>query len=281
MSGIVPYKLAECYTLTLADGATTYRWTTYDRDVELNLEVFTCQNPHLKRSKWSLTNTMQVPSMTVTLLSTTTAFAGGLDIRSRIAQGFLDGASFLLTNVYIDAVATGFGEKYPVILGDIPIFGGSVSTAQIGGTSAVIMVKGANNKLDQNAPRRVYQIGCNNTFCDAGCTLDRNAFTFPFAVGASPTRSFIPWATPPGDPSLFQLGTVTMTSGPASGQAMTVEAADASGLTLVFPLYNTPEPGDTFDAFEGCNKTVARCDSRGNTQNGLWFPFIPAAETAF
>lgn len=274
-TALIPYRLAECYDLVLTDG-TPYRLTSYDADVPLDGNTYA--SAALKRSKWSVTNSMQVPSMTVTLLTTTASFDGGLDFRSRAVQGFLDGASFTLTNVYIE------NDNNPVlpgdILGDILIFGGSVSTVAISGPTAIIQVKGANNKLDQPVPRHVYQVGCKNTFCDPGCTLDRAAFTASFVVGASPTKSFIPWATPPGDPSLYALGTVTMTSGAAGGQAMTAESADATGLTLVFPLYNAPAPGDTFDAFEGCDKTQTRCASRGNTQNGLWFPFVPPAETA-
>lgn len=271
--GLTPLGRAECFRITTQSGS-VFKWTSWDKNVVDGADTFTSQGPWLKRSKWSVTNTMQVPSMTVTVLALTTAFNGGADLRSQIAQGMLDGAEFTLTYYYYE-LSTG------LIMGNILIFGGTVSTVSLAGTKADITVKGANNKLDQNAPRRVYQIGCNNTFCDAGCTLLRASYTASYTMGATPTKVFIPWASAPANPAYYQLGTVTVTSGPASGESMTVDFADATGLTLSYPLHNLPVVGNTFTAFEGCDKTQTTCSRRGNTQHGLWFPFVPPAETAF
>lgn len=272
-TGVAPLARIEIWDVTLLDG-TNFYWSTYDSSFEWLGNVYLSQNPFLRRGSWKVTNSMEIPVLSVTLLSLTDGFNGGLDIRSQIMQGLLDGAEMLLQYLYVDLSD---GSQ----LGTIVIFGGVVSTARVRGSTANIKIKGANNKLDQNAPRRVYQITCSNTFCDPGCTLLRVSFTLPYVVDVGVTKVFIPWTIPPGDPSLYQFGTVTMTSGPATGQSMNIDFADASGLTLVVPLYNLPVAGDTFTAFEGCIKTRVRCDSRGNEQNGLWFPYIPPAETAF
>jgi uncharacterized phage protein (TIGR02218 family) len=273
-TGLIPVAVIELYDITLLGGA-QFHWSTFDRDFDWNTFRYLAQNPFLNRSKWTLSNTMKsIPTMTVTLLSLNDGFNGGTDIRSQIAQGLFDGAEFRMSELYKDM-------RDLSDLGSIDdVFGGVVAPSTVSGAKAVIEIKGANNKLDQNAPRRVYQTSCNNTFCDPGCTLLRASFTASYVVGASPTRSFIPWASAPISPELYQLGTVIMTSGAASGQSMNVDFADSSGLVLSYPLYSTPAPGDTFDAFEGCNKTQVRCNSRGNTQNGLWFKYVPPAETA-
>jgi uncharacterized phage protein (TIGR02218 family) len=273
-AGDVLMRRAEAYKITTKLG-TIFRWSTYDKKIPNGLDTYTAQGPFLKRSSWKLTNTMQVPSMTMKLSSLNQSFNGGASLIGQITQGLLDGASVVMTEIYMDATVDAVS-----VIGDIVIFGGRVSVASTDGLTATIQVKGANNRLDQYAPRRLYQVGCNNTFCDAGCTLLRASFTSSFTVGASPTRLFVPWASPPGTPSQFVLGTLTMTSGAASGESVTVGAADASGCTLVFPLYAAPAPGDTFTVFQGCDKTIATCTGRSNNQNGLWFPFIPPAETA-
>ena len=71
-----------------------------------------------------------------------------------------------------------------------------------------------------------------------------------------------------------------MTGGPASGGRRTIAAADASGLSLSYPLYGVPGPGDTFSAFQGCDKSFnsgsgQSCTARANTGNYRGFEFVP------
>ena len=276
-NGFPAMTLVELYRVTLVDEVTTFYWSTWDHDLLWDFNTYTAQNPFLKRSKWRLSNSMEVPTLDVSILSLVTGFNGGLSVRAQATQGLFDGATLHLSELYLDN-----SDDYNP-LGEVDIFGGVISTLEPRGSGVVMKVKGANNKLDLNAPRRLYQIGCNNTFCDSGCTLLRASFTTGHTVAAAPTptRTFVPWVTPPANPADYQLGTLTMTSGPASGQSMDIQFADVTGCFLAFPLYNTPVAGNTFDAFEGCPKTRAVCEARSNDQNGLWFPYIPPAETAF
>jgi uncharacterized phage protein (TIGR02218 family) len=169
----------------------------------------------------------------------------------------------------------------------IRLFGGNVANIDVTGNEATINIKGKVNLLDQYAPRNLYQLGCEHAFCDPGCTLLRSAFTLPYTVGSSPTRTFIPWSgTPPANATNYRFGTVTFTSGVCSGQARTVRSADSTGLTLIHPLIGTPAAGDGFTAFEGCDKALNSgsgqdCTARSNTQNWRAFPFVPPADTAF
>lgn len=62
----------------------------------------------------------------------------------------------------------------------------------------------------------------------------------------------------------------------------TIKLADATGLTLTFPLPALPAPGDTFTAYQGCDYTLATCRSKfANEANFRGFPFVPAPEAAF
>jgi hypothetical protein len=279
-----PLFSGDLFTLTLQDGSTVYRWTSWVKDLLNNDDGFTyiSQRPWLTRSKWNVTNTMEVSTLDVNLLALNDGFAGGADIKAQIHNGLMDGATMLLQRAFMPT------PDDTTTLGTIVLFGGIVSTIEpLTGNSAKIKVKGKNNKLAMNAPRNVYQVGCLHAFCDAGCTLSRGSFTTAYTVGAGPTRTFLPWnGAAPGNAANYRFGSVQITSGPASGQWRTVRAADSSGLTLVYPLYDLPVIGDGFNAFEGCDKTLnsgsgQSCTDRSNQQNFRAFPFVPPAETGF
>lgn len=275
LNGGVELWSADLFEFTLQD-ATVYRWTTWPKDLSVSLNTYTSRAPWLKRSKWSVENTMSIPTMDVTLMALNDSFAGGASIKLQVHNGLFDGASMLLSRAYMstpDVTAT---------LGTIELFGGIVGGIDLDGGKAVINCKGKNNLLDQNVPRNVYQVGCLHAFCDTGCTLSRASFTSAYTVGASPTRFFIPWnGAAPGNYALYQFGTIKFTSGNNSGQTRNIASVDATGITLAYPLYYTPTAGDGFTAFEGCDKTRTRCQSLSNEQNYRGFPYIPPPDSAY
>lgn len=263
---------ANLVTFTLSDG-TIYRWTAWDRDLTVSALLYSSKKPWIKIGRWGLVNTMEVPTLTVSLLALNTDFGGGGNIKSQIHNGLFDGAQMLYSRCYMPPSDPTDTSLY----GTIEIFGGIVGAIDITGAGADLVCKGGSNLLDQKAPRNVYAIGCIHTFCDVNCTLNRATFTTAFAVGAAGmTTVFIPWAAAPGDPTKYLQGTLVMTSGVATGQRRTIIDADASGLTLAYPLYAVPAAGDTFTAFKGCLKTKDMCnDDYANLQHFRGAPFIP------
>ena len=269
---------ADLFTFTLRDG-TILRWTSWDRDLVVSGMTYSSKAPWLERGNWDVSNTMQVPSMAVTLRAFNAGFAGGAAIQAQIHNGLFAGAVFSMARAYMVAP--------PTVLGVLGLFGGKVGGIDVSGATATLTIKGKTNDLDQYAPRNLYQIGCNHRFCDPGCALLAAAYTADFAVGSSGlSATFIPWASAPGSPGLYQRGTITMTSGAAAGQTRTVAAADSSGLTLAYPLYRTPAPGDTFSGFQGCDKTYdsgsgQSCTDRSNTQHYRGYEYVPPPNSAY
>ncbi len=271
----VPLWSADCFTVTLIDESTVFRWTTWDQDLIADGYTFSSRSPWIKRSKWSVVNTMAVPSMDVTLLALNTDFNGGAQIKTQIHNGLFDGAVVNYERAFMTAPGV------TTTIGLVGIFDGIAGGINLDGSKAVITCKGGNNPLNQNAPRNVFQTGCLHAFCDVGCTLSRGSFTTSYVVGASPTRYFIPWdGAAPGNYALYKGGTITVTSGPSSGQTRTVADVDATGITLAYPLYYTPAAGDAFTGFEGCDKTKTRCEDLSNDQNFRAFPYVPPPTTA-
>jgi uncharacterized phage protein (TIGR02218 family) len=273
--------VADLLSFTLADGVTVLNWTTWDSDLVCDGVTYRSRAPWINRSTWQVTNKMQVPTMKVTLLSLNSGFAGGAALQTQIHDGLLDGAIVLLQRVYMKT--PGNADE----LGAVALFGGKSAGLDLDGISAVINVKGRINDLDQYAPRNLYQIPCNHGFCDLGCTLNRATFTAAFVAGTAPTEIFIPWnGAAPANATANQNGTIAFTSGPASGSRRTVTKADATGLSLAYPLYSLPAAGDAFTLFQGCDKTYdsgsgQSCTDRGNTQHYRGFRFVPPPNSAY
>ncbi len=280
LAGGVELWAADLFTFTLADGVTQFNWTSWDTDLVADAVTYSSRRPWVECSGWSVVNTMEVPTSTVTLTATNDGFNGGASIKAQIHNGLFDGASVLISEAFM----TTPGDTSA--LGLLPVFGGKVGAIDLIGTQAVLTCKGKVNDLDQYVPRNLFQVGCNHAFCDVGCTLNRAAFTASFTVGASPTPIFIPWAAAPGSPVAFNAGTLAMTSGAAAGSRRTILSSNSSGLTLAYPLYTVPAPGDSFSAFAGCDKTFdsgsgQSCTDRSNTQNYRGFEFVPPPNSAF
>lgn len=277
----IPLIKADLFIFVLADG-TTYYWTSYTQDLLFEGNVYSSRSPWLNRTKWNVGNTMEVPTMTVIIRALNTSFAGGASIKRQIINGLLDGATFTLIRVFMPTP----GDV--TTLGGMTLFSGVTADAKVLGTRAEITCKGKNNLLAQYAPRNVYQVTCLHAFCDAGCTLNRATFTTPFTVGTSGLSAlFIPWdGSPPSNFALYKQGTLTMTSGDAAGSQRTIIDSESDGLTLSYPLDEVPAPGDTFTAFEGCDKTKdsgsgQSCTDRANTQNFFAVPFLPPPNSAY
>lgn len=272
----------DLYDIELADGTTVYHWTTFDQPLTdpISLVTYSSKAPWLTTGKWNVVNTMEIPELTIKLRALNSSFEGGASIKQQIWEGLFDGASVVARRAFMPT------PQSTAPLGTIGFFGGLVAGIDVTGVGADISVKGKNNILAQYAPRNVYQIGCLHAFCDAGCTLSRGTFTFTFAVGTTGlTNQFIPWASAPGSPGVFKSGTLRITSGAAAGQSRTILASDSSGLTLAYPLYATPAPGDAFTAFQGCSKAQndgsgQSCADYANLQHFRAFPFLPPPNAA-
>ena len=267
------------FTFILRGGATTHRWTNWNSDIPWDGHTYLAGPPFLKRTRWNVTNTMQVPEMTVELLALNGSFNGGADIKTQIRNGLFSGATFVLDDLIMpsDRSLWGTGE----------IFGGVVAGVTIEGAKVTITIRGKNNLLDQYSPRAIYQGPCFHAFCDAGCALNAAAYTATYTVGSSPSAIFIPWASAPANPELYIAGQLTMTDGAAAGQKRDIVFADSSGLTLEYPLYDMPLAGDGFDALEGCNYfELSQGDGRiyadrSNQQHFFGFLNIPPPTTQY
>ena len=284
LSSGIPLARADMFKFVLVDGVTTYYWTSWEKDLVYLGNTYISKRPWLNAGKWNVTNTMTIPNLSVKLMALNDSFNGGASLKKQIHAGLFTGATFLMSRAYMTMADAVIGNT--AYLGGVDLFGGVVGAIDMIGTTCTITIKGKNNKLNQYGPRATYQQGCNHAFCDAGCTLNRAAYTATYSVGASPTAIFLPWAVAPASPSNYISGTAHITTGPGAGQQRTIVAADATGVTLIYPLFELPNPGDTFTAFQGCDKTYnsgsgQSCTDRANTNNYDGFEFVPPPTSTY
>lgn len=270
---------AKLYTITLP-GGTTLNWTDFDSDLIYSGTTFLSKAGFLSKPTWKVSNTMEVPDLSLKLSSFQTAFNGGGSLELQIHSGLLDGALFLMQECMMGL------DRNPNTLGLGPLFGAKIAGIDLDGVTATIGAKGKVNDLDQYAPRNLYQVGCNHAFCDAGCTLSAATYTASFTMGGTPTPTFIPWASAPGNATAYQNGTLVISTGSASGSRRTIAAAGSAGLTLGYPLPFVPVSGNTFTAFQGCDKTLnsgsnQSCTARSNTLHFRGYKDVPPPATAY
>ena len=270
---------AKVYTITLIGGQ-ALNWCDFDCDLTYAGTTFLSKGAFLSKPTWKVSNTMEVPELSLKASSFNTAFNAGGSLELQIHSGLLDGAAFLMQECMMGI------DCNPNTLGLGPLFGGKIAGIDLDGVTATIGAKGKINDLDQYVPRNMYQVACNHAFCDPGCTLSRATYTASYTIGTSPGTAFIPWASAPGNATAYQNGTIVITNGPASGSRRAIAAASSSGLTLAYPLPFLPAAGNAFTAFQGCDKTRnsgsnQSCTAYSNTLHYRGFDDVPPPATAY
>jgi uncharacterized phage protein (TIGR02218 family) len=277
-----PCFVAEMFTVTLTSGA-VYRWTSFDQSLGVAGQTWLCARdgaPLVARNRFGVRNTVEVPELGLRL-SCTDMLLGNL--KAQIRNGLFDGAGVAMERVFMPVPGdTGFGT--------LTLFSGRLAGVTIDAGGITVTSKGHNVLMNRQAPQNLYQTNCTHSFCDAGCTLAAANYTFTGqATIAGTTAKALRWNLPVGFAAdRFTLGTITMTSGPASGQLRTVASASGLFLILTYPLYDAPNIGDRFDILMGCDRQLSSCQTRrtaagasvDNSQHYRGFPFVPPAERA-
>lgn len=211
-------------------------------------------------------------------------YTGELDYQARLPwpkallYGYLDGAKIRRDRF----VAPEWGPDldYPW-WGGVPMFNGLFGNlSSVGRQRATLSIKSAINVLDTQMPRDLYSPYCKNTWGDQGCGVDQSAYSAIATITSTATTSFLPWTS---SSSTYSEGKVWIDNGDSVTRVRRVLKADATGLTLLYPLDFVPITGQTFTAFPGCDGTMTRCQDFHGTAWATFFrgfPFVPVAETA-
>lgn len=276
-----PCFVAELFTVSLAGGA-VYRWTSFDKSLVVGATEWLAPidgAPLVTRNRWGVKNTIEVPEFEMRLGAADTLLA---NLKTEVHNGLFDGARVEMDRVFMPTAGdTQFGY--------VVLFEGRQSSAIIDAEGVTLTAKGDNVLMNQQAPRNLYQTNCLHTFCDSGCALAAANYTVAGTVNAVGNASNLGIAIGGGLAlQLFNLGTLSMTSGAAAGQVRTIRIASASAVALTYPLYDLPSIGDACSLLMGCDRQQASCETRttnagasvNNIQHFRGYPYVPQAEIA-
>lgn len=199
-------------------------------------------------------------------------------------QGLFD-ATFC--NVYRGVFANNLPPNMNTWMGGALEYGGFVGKINQTRTKITIKLNDVLTFANIRLPKNLFQPGCSHVLYDAYCTVSRAGHTYNGTIDFQDPvlpEQIIYCSTGTGQPAgTFQLGTILFTSGLNSGltRAIKFDWGGSGQFTLMSPLPNIPNNGDTVTAYWGCDKTLTTCVSTFNNINNFrGFPFLPP-ETVF
>lgn len=271
-----PVFPVDLYLFTFTSGD-TLALSTFHLPINYNGNTYYGNSgyPIISRDEWEIKNTIEVPSLQLTLLSNGTDY-GSVNIKRAIINGLFDGSTLLMSRIFLNPQS---GSP----IGAFDIYKGICGPIQVGPTGAKITYRGANIRMEQNYPKNIYTAGCIWSLFGPGCLVNRDDFTFSGTVAQGSTSTQINWnltLSSQDHYSQLGLGYITFTSGILDGDKRTLQLGTPSYGQVMYPLDGTPAEGDTFTVTYGCRKTLTYCtEVFANQQRWRGFPFIPPAET--
>ncbi len=274
------FYAADLYTFTLVGGG-VLRYTSGDRDIQANGNLFTSQGPRVDRKDnkakchWKIG--VEVDTLVFDVMPQASDLVNGQGFLAACAQGAFDGAELTLERAFM---AT-YGDTS---VGTVILFAGRVAEIDLGRAVATFSVNSHLELLNLNLPRNLWQPGCVNSLGDASCgvTLASYAVGGSAAAGSSAHLVNATLGQPTG---YFDQGKITFTSGANAGLWRSVKyfVSGAPGvIALLAPFPNAPAPGDGFTIYPGCDKTLGAngCAKFANTARFRGFPYVPTPDTA-
>ena len=297
--------LAGCFTITLLDGSVSY-WTDWEQDLVLarpdgTTRTYAGGGPgagNLGITGLKLDQAIGLDAkesqVTFNYRAISDPFGPstieGQPLATALWKGVFDKAIFTWGIATLSAMPgaapvqpVGWGDTCPdgtIFDGVAIVFQGRLGQAKnVGAVSADLSIKSDLVVLEQPMPHRCFQPSCVHTLYDEGCGLAKGDFTTIGTVGSGSTRTGIVWGG--AVPDSYTKGTILFTSGVNSGLMATIALSGSGVLQLAYPLQVPSNPGDSFAAAFGCDKSMGTCTGRfGNIKNFLGFPYIPPPEAA-
>lgn len=261
------FAVAEVYTLRLVNGVTLaytdaqFDFTVPPVDGSLMQQTYIAGDVLVKAKGFSISNGSDAksgdPGVSIRVDEQTATFTPNAnpDVPSTI-QGVA-----WLTAVGRKVLSGGVFQRdrwfaadptFKAPVGGVPVFYGYMGAVdQLSRTQAVVKVKGDPVLLNKQMPTNLYQPNCQYTVYSGPCGAVKSAFAVHDVVGASPTRSFIPWTSAT---TQYTSGEVFFENGQNVNEVRTIRKADTTGLWLAYPLPYLPLAGDLFTAYPGCNR---------------------------
>lgn len=271
LSGNTQIFMADLITITPIQGSVV-RVTSADMDlINANSayagddgQTYVSNSIQFTRSKIKTVVGVQVDELDITFFGDSTTLVGGVPFLQAAIGSYFDGAQVKVLRAFMSAFGT--------VVGSLVQFIGIVAKVDVGRTQAVVTVQSNLQLLNIQMPKNVLQPNCINTLYQAPCSLTRTAVASTANAGSTGLTITCNLAQANG---YFDLGYITFTGGANNGVSRTVKQYTVGSFTMMSPFPNAPATSDPFNAFHGCDKTLAACTAYGNQARFRGMPFIP------
>ena len=274
------FYAADLYTFTLVSG-TTLRYTSGDRDITANGNLFTSQGPRIDRKDnkakchWKIG--VDVDALVFDVMPQPTDLVSGQNFLAACVQGVFDGAELTLERAFM-------GTYGDTSVGTVILFAGRVAEIDLGRGVATFSVNSHLELLNLNLPRNLWQPGCVNSLGDPSCGVILASFAVSGSAASSSTTHVVN-ASLAQATSYFDQGKIKFTSGANVGLSRSVKSwvtGSPGAIALLAPLPNAPAASDAFLIYPGCDKTLGPngCAKFANTARFRGFPYVPTPDTA-
>lgn len=271
-----PFIMADLYQFTLVDG-TVARYTNFDVDIAWSGNTYYSGLCFIDRSQLHWKNDFSVDTLNLTLIpDVTNGLINSVPILTALHDGQFDGATLILTRVFMTAGAVYVGAVSP-------LFSGRVGEIKVDRTKAEVPVNSWLELLNTPMPRNLYEMSCGSQLYDTYCSVNKTAYTdYSSVISYVNTTKLVFKVSIAQAAGYYDYGMIAFTSGACSGIKRSIRSYDGDKvITLFLPLPAVPGSGDAFWIVPGCDKTKATCNSKFNNKvNFRGFPYIPAAEMA-
>lgn len=199
---------------------------------------------------------------------------GGIPWIQAVVGGALDGATITVDRAYF----AGWPSPPQAVINPVGVyrlFVGRTAEVEAARGGLTLSISSLTDLLNIQMPRDLYQALCFHRLFDAGCGLNQADFAVTGAVAVTPSTNIVVNTAigAPGGSGTYSLGRILMTSGANTGLQRTIKAwTPGTSFSLITPFFYTPQPGDTFTAYPGCEKSQLHCT--------LFFG-LPIAETNY
>jgi uncharacterized phage protein (TIGR02218 family) len=266
------FLMADIFTFTLVDG-TILRYTTADIDIVFSGNTYYSSKLKIDRRRIKYKVGVEVDSLELNISATSSELVNNIPFLQGVASGMFDGATLKLERTFMAV----WGDTSA---GTITLFTGKVGEVVLDRLTCKMTVRSLLFMLNTQMPKYMVQANCVHNLFDAGCTLNPASFVEAETAGSACTVSVITSASAKVD-DYFALGKIVFTSGQNNGLSRTIKDFTTGSFTVIQPLPYAPAPGDTFNAYPGCDKSEATCLLKyNNLPNFKGFPYVPIPENA-
>ena len=154
-----PTWQADLFTFSLLNG-TTLRLCSADTNITYGGNTWSAANAGsvgITQESVEHQNTLDVPSLEIDIISSSTDYAGRANIKLAMHNGLLDGAWITLDRAIMQVINGVHGDT---TLGVVNIFAGRTGQVQVMSTGAKITVRGANVLMNQYMPKNILHDLC-------------------------------------------------------------------------------------------------------------------------